>query len=129
VVTARYDKLVALQESISWEQNKRLLGSEVEVLISTGDGKKDAATGRVSGRSRDGRLVHIANPQRRFRPGDVVTATVTYAAPHHLVADGPVRSHRPWRGYPAQATGQPAAGDAPRRPTADLLTIGRRPGL
>jgi tRNA-2-methylthio-N6-dimethylallyladenosine synthase len=129
VVTARYDRLVALQESISWEQNKRLLGSEVEVLISTGDGKKDGATGRVSGRARDGRLVHIANLHRRFRPGDVVTATVSYAAPHHLVADGPVRSHRPWRGYTTQATGQTAPGDPPRRPSADLLTIGRRPGL
>ena len=24
------------------------------------------------------------------RPGDMVTVTLTYAAPHHLVADGPV---------------------------------------
>ena len=29
-----------------------------------------------------------------IRPGDVVTVEVTYAAPHHLVADGPVLAHR-----------------------------------
>jgi tRNA-2-methylthio-N6-dimethylallyladenosine synthase len=29
-----------------------------------------------------------------IRPGDVVEVEVTYAAPHHLVADGPVLTHR-----------------------------------
>ncbi len=29
-----------------------------------------------------------------IRPGDVVEVEVTYAAPHHLVADGPVLAHR-----------------------------------
>ena len=28
------------------------------------------------------------------RPGDVVTVEVTYGAPHHLVADGPLLAHR-----------------------------------
>jgi tRNA-2-methylthio-N6-dimethylallyladenosine synthase len=28
------------------------------------------------------------------RPGDVVHTTITYGAPHHLVADGPLLSHR-----------------------------------
>jgi tRNA-2-methylthio-N6-dimethylallyladenosine synthase len=28
------------------------------------------------------------------RPGDVVETVVTYAAPHHLVADGALVSHR-----------------------------------
>jgi tRNA-2-methylthio-N6-dimethylallyladenosine synthase len=28
------------------------------------------------------------------RPGDMVTVTLTYAAPHHLVADGPVLAVR-----------------------------------
>ena len=29
-----------------------------------------------------------------MRPGDIVTVTLTYAAPHHLVADGPVLAVR-----------------------------------
>ena len=31
---------------------------------------------------------------RGIRPGDIVEVEVTYAAPHHLVADGPVLAHR-----------------------------------
>jgi tRNA-2-methylthio-N6-dimethylallyladenosine synthase len=58
----------------------------------------------LSGRARDNRLVHIGVVPRPgdtvacdARPGDVVDARVTYAAPHHLVADE-VRSVRRTRG-------------------------------
>jgi tRNA-2-methylthio-N6-dimethylallyladenosine synthase len=94
VVQERYERLVALQEEISWELNKELVGTRVEVLVAEGEGRKDAATHRMSGRSRDGRLVHFTPGDAEIRPGDVVTATVTYGAPHHLVADGPLGGHR-----------------------------------
>ena len=88
IVQDRYDRLVALVNEIAWEANRELVGQEVEVLIATGEGRKDASTSRLSGRARDNRLVHVAaDPNLPARPGDVVTATVTYAAPHHLVAD------------------------------------------
>jgi tRNA-2-methylthio-N6-dimethylallyladenosine synthase len=95
VVQERYDRLVELQERISLDEGRALVGTDVEVLVSEGEGRKDAATGRVSGRARDGRLVHVAGSAS---PGDVVTATVTGAAPHHLVADGGITAHRRWRG-------------------------------
>src|SRR5207302_1695095 len=60
-------------------------GETVEVLVAEGEGRKDDATHRLSGRARDNRLVHIAACDAV--PGDVATARVTYAAPHHLVAD------------------------------------------
>jgi len=105
VVQERYGRLVALQEEVSWAENQRLVGSTLQVLIAEGEGRKDAATRRLSGRARDGRLVHVAaSPQ--VRPGDVVEATVTYAAPHHLVADGPLVSYRPTRAGDAWAAGQ-----------------------
>jgi tRNA-2-methylthio-N6-dimethylallyladenosine synthase len=115
VVRERYDRLIAEQDAISWAAAKELVGREVEVLVSAGDGRKDATTGRVSGRARDGRLVHVAGTAA---PGDVVTAQVTYAAPHHLVADSGIRGHRVWRGAAEL-----------RAPTApqQLLTIGPRP--
>jgi len=94
VVQARYDRLVELQEQISWEQNRTLVGREVEVLVSRGEGRKDGATARMSGRARDGRLVHFVPGDAAVRPGDVVHTTITYAAPHHLVADGPLAAHR-----------------------------------
>jgi tRNA-2-methylthio-N6-dimethylallyladenosine synthase len=94
VVQERFERLIAVQEEVSWAQNKELVGATVEVLVSTGEGRKDADTARMSGRGRDGRLVHFAPGSAEVRPGDVVQATVTYAAPHHLVADGPLVSHR-----------------------------------
>ncbi len=94
VVQERFERLIAVQEEVSWAQNKELVGSTVEVLVSTGEGRKDADTARLSGRGRDGRLVHFAPGAAAVRPGDVVEATITYAAPHHLVADGPLVSHR-----------------------------------
>ncbi|HEV7648373.1 MAG TPA: tRNA (N6-isopentenyl adenosine(37)-C2)-methylthiotransferase MiaB [Actinophytocola sp.] len=94
VVQERFDRLVAVQEEVSWALNKELVGTTVEVLVSTGEGRKDSSTQRLSGRGRDGRLVHFTPAGADVRPGDVVHATVTHAAPHHLVADGPLVSHR-----------------------------------
>ncbi len=93
VVQERYERLVALVEEITLAENRALVGTDVEVLVAQGEGRKDADTHRMSGRARDNRLVHLrADPA--VRPGDLVTATVTYAAPHHLVADAPVLAHR-----------------------------------
>ncbi len=117
VVQERYERLIALQDEISWDANRALVGREVEVLVSTGEGRKDGRTGRVSGRARDGRLVHARADGPAVAPGDVVTTTITYAAPHHLVADAGIRSVRRWRGAPAAHPSQ-------SRP---LLTIGARP--
>jgi len=91
VVQARYERLIALQERISLEENEKQLGREVEVLVSMGEGKKDASTHRLTGRARDNRLVHFEVPEGSDlpRPGDMVTVTITHAAPFHLLADAP----------------------------------------
>ncbi|GAA0243773.1 tRNA (N6-isopentenyl adenosine(37)-C2)-methylthiotransferase MiaB [Saccharothrix mutabilis subsp. mutabilis] len=94
VVQERYERLVALQNEMSWEQNKLQVGRTVEVLVANGEGRKDAETHRLSGRARDGRLVHFAPGDTHIRPGDVVETAITYAAPHNLIADGPLISHR-----------------------------------
>jgi tRNA-2-methylthio-N6-dimethylallyladenosine synthase len=105
VVQERYLRLVALQEEISWAANRALEGRVVEVLVASGEGRKDGATRRLSGRARDGRLVHFAPGERAIRPGDVVEVAVTYGAPHHLVADGPLLTHRRTRAGDAHAAG------------------------
>ncbi len=95
VVRDRYERLVAVQDEVSWVGNRALVGQPVEVLVVEGEGRKDAATGRRSGRARDGRLVHLGAPSATLiRPGDVVRTAVTRGAPHHLVADGPLLAHR-----------------------------------
>jgi tRNA-2-methylthio-N6-dimethylallyladenosine synthase len=97
VVGDRYRRLVDLVNEISWESNKEFIGRTVEVLIGEGEGRKDGQTARQSGRAADNRLVHVGMGEHhaygssawegRVRPGDMVTARITQAAPHHLVAD------------------------------------------
>ncbi len=94
VVQARYERLAALQEEIALANNRDLIGTTVELLVASGEGRKDAATERLSGRARDGRLVHFTPGTAQVRSGDVVKTVVTYAAPHHLVADGEPIGHR-----------------------------------
>ena len=93
VVQERYERLLAVQEELSWAENLKLVGRSVEVLVAQGEGRKDAATARLSGRGRDNRLVHLSVPPGAEvpRPGDVVGVSVTRAAPHHLVADSGVQ--------------------------------------
>src|SRR5277367_6358589 len=94
VVQERYGRLVALQDQIALEENRNQIGRTVELLVATGEGRKDSRTARMSGRARDGRLVHFAPGDQQVRPGDVVTTKITDAAPHHLIADCDVISHR-----------------------------------
>ncbi len=120
VVQERYERLVAAQRRISHEDNQALVGCDVELLVAAGEGSKDAATGRRTGRARDGRLVHFAVPATAdVRPGDIVTTQISYAAPHHLVADGPLLSHR------RTAAGDRSAGvSAHSEPTPTVVSLG-----
>jgi len=93
VVQERFDRLIAVQEENSLTGNRDQVGREVEVLVASGEGRRDGETQRMSGRARDGRLVHFAATPG-VRAGDVVRTVVTYAAPHYLVADGALVSHR-----------------------------------
>ena len=105
VVQERYQRLVDVQEQISLEENQAMIGSTVEVL-ATGEGRKDVATARMTGRARDGRLVHFRPGGEAVRAGDVVTASITGAAPHHLIADAALLSHRRTRAGDAHAAGR-----------------------
>ena len=138
VVQARYERLIALQERISLEENQKQLDREVEVVVSVGEGKKDAETHRLTGRAQDNRLVHFELPEgsERPRPGDVVTVTITHAAPFHLLADAvdgaPLRIRRTrggdaWDRAQSESCAVPAApaaaGGAPRAVSLGLPTL------
>jgi tRNA-2-methylthio-N6-dimethylallyladenosine synthase len=99
VVQRRYERLVAVADEVAWAENRALEGQTVELMVAEGEGRKDAATHRLSGRARDNRLVHFTPVSADgstvdVRPGDMVEVVVSYGAPHHLVADGPVQSVR-----------------------------------
>jgi tRNA-2-methylthio-N6-dimethylallyladenosine synthase len=118
VVQERYERLVALQDDMAWAENRSLVGQIVEVLVAEGEGRKDGATHRMSGRARDNRLVHFV-PTDLPRPGDVVDVEITHAAPHHLVADLPARSLRRTSGGDAWSARQ----DTPRGAQPVLLGL------
>ena len=125
VVKDRYQRLVAVADDVAWDENKRVVGQAVELMVAEGEGRKDAATARLSGRARDNRLVHFATSRTDIRPGDVVTTAVTYAAPHHLVADGePVGVRRTRSGdvWEARHTATPPT---PVHVTLGMPSIGR----
>jgi tRNA-2-methylthio-N6-dimethylallyladenosine synthase len=110
VVQERYERLVAVQEQIALEDSRHQIGRTVELLVATGEGRKDSRTARMSGRARDGRLVHFAPGKQQVRPGDIITTVVTDAAPHHLIADGDVVTHRRTHAGDAYAAGQRPSG-------------------
>ena len=121
VVKDRYERLVAVADEVAWAENKRQVGRRLEVMVAEGEGRKDAATHRLSGRAPDNRLVHFVAPDVEVRPGDVATVGVTYAAPHHLVADDPVEVRRTRSGDAWQARTQapcPSASASACRPSA-----------
>ena len=122
VVKERYERLVALQQQISEQENAAQVGRVVEVLVAQGEGRKDEATQRRSGRARDNRLVHF-EADGDVRPGDVVQVHVSYAAPHHLIADGAPVSHRRTRGGDAWEAAQdtPPHGLPAQRPSGVSL--------
>ena len=89
VVQERFERLTALQDRIAAEENAKQVGTTVEVMVTAAAGRKSEETGRLSGRSRDQRLVHFTVPDGAPvpRPGDLVTVPVTSAAAFHLIAD------------------------------------------
>ena len=111
VVAERYQRLIELQET----------------NLAGGERRADRAHRRAAGRHGRGpqgrqHRAHVrARPRRPagalhsagrddIRPGDIVTTTVTGAAPHHLIADGELQTHRRTRAGDAHAAGQRPTG-------------------
>ncbi|MCD1145116.1 tRNA (N6-isopentenyl adenosine(37)-C2)-methylthiotransferase MiaB [Kocuria sp. LUK] len=122
VVQERYERLTALQDRIAAEENRRLVGRRVELLVTAEAGRKAERTHRLSGRARDQRLVHFSVPEgaEAPRPGDLVTVPVTGAAAFHLVADP--------AGPGDYALRRSRAGDAWDRRRAESCGVSAGPG-
>lgn len=128
VVQERFERLSALVTDIAWQENKAFIDHEVEILVGEGEGRKDGATERVSGRAADNRLVHVGVNSRveAARPGDLIRARVTYAAPHHLVADDPIGMERTPAGDAWEArTNAPALSESAVFVEVPSIPVGR----
>jgi tRNA-2-methylthio-N6-dimethylallyladenosine synthase len=126
-VAERYGRLVQVQDELAWEANRALVGREVEVLLAEGEGRKDAGTGRMSGRARDGRLVHLNAGEAQDlapRPGDLAHTVITRGAPHHLLADGPLGLVRRTAAGDAWAAGRQPVTPRATAPGAETVGLG-----
>lgn len=127
VVQERYERLVALVDDMSWQENQAQQGRTVEVMFAEGEGRKDNQTHRMTGRSRDNRLVHVGlEPHDEVpRPGDLAHVVITGAHPHHLTADHGLLDLRRTPGGDAWQTRQEASQDG--APTGVDLGMPRIP--
>ena len=127
VVRERYRRLQELSDEIAWDENNKLVGRRVELLVAEGEGRKDGATLRLSGRAPDNRLVHFTPGTSAPRPGDVVVAEVTSAAPHHLVSDLAVDGVRRTRAGDAWQARQAGSSDTDTDTDTDAVRTGGGP--
>jgi len=120
IVQERFERLVRLQDRISAEEMKTLVGTRQELLVTEQSGSKAGETGRLAGRAPDHRLVHFSVPEgcETPRPGDFVTVTVTDAAAFFAIADPTAEDYRvrrspagdAWDRAQAESCGVPAPG-------------------
>ncbi|WP_010524808.1 tRNA (N6-isopentenyl adenosine(37)-C2)-methylthiotransferase MiaB [Nesterenkonia sp. F] len=117
VVQERFDRLIALQNRITAEENAAQVGTVQELLVTAHSGAKGAETGRLTGRAPDHRLVHFSVPDGAEdpRPGDFVTVPITDAGSHHLLSDPRAEQ------YTLRSS---RAGDAWDRAQADSCGVG-----
>ena len=89
VMAERYNQLHKVQQEISKSENEKLIGTEIELLVSAHEGRHDIDLNRMNGRARDFRLTHFDNSANTARPGDLVKVKVTEAFANHIVAGAP----------------------------------------
>lgn len=130
VVQERYERLTALQDRISKEENAKQLGRTVEIMVTEQSGRKSEETHRMAGRGQDQRLVHFSVPAGAPtpRPGDLVTLPITEVAAFHLVSDPSLeqfelrrsRAGDAWDRAQAESCGVPSIGTSSTAGRANL---------
>ena len=90
----------------------------VELLVAEGEGRKDAATHRLTGRARDNRLVHFAAP-----PDQDVRARRPRRGRGHLRRAAPPGLRRPVR-YAGRGPATPGRPDGHGRPPSRASMLG-----
>jgi tRNA-2-methylthio-N6-dimethylallyladenosine synthase len=90
VMAARYNQLHKIQQEISKSENEKLIGQNIELLVSSNEGRHDVNENRMNGRSKDFRLTHFDNSAKLARAGDLVQVKVVEAYANHIVASSPI---------------------------------------
>lgn len=81
VVKERFARLKAVTDRSALAAHQARVGHREEVLVE-GPSRKNERV--LSGRTRQGKLIHFAEPAQPIAPGSLVSVDVTYGAPYHL---------------------------------------------
>jgi tRNA-2-methylthio-N6-dimethylallyladenosine synthase len=79
VIQERFERLVELQNRITLERNREMVGRRFEVMVE-GPSKRDPALATT--RTRGNKLVHVRGS---WDPASVLDVEIVRAAPHHLI--------------------------------------------
>jgi len=84
VVTERFLRLKEVLDRSALRHHEAREGLREEVLVE-GPSRRNEAM--LSGRTRQGKLIHFAPDGQALRPGTLVDVDVTHGAPYHLLGD------------------------------------------
>jgi tRNA-2-methylthio-N6-dimethylallyladenosine synthase len=84
VVAERFARLKLVTDRSALEHHQARVGKREEVLV---EGTSRKNEGVLSGRTRQGKLIHFPEPDVAVRPGAIALVDVTYGAPYHLRGD------------------------------------------
>src|SRR4029453_8838063 len=91
----RLERLIGLQEAVSTERHRALVGTDVEVLV---EGPARRPEGWMSGKTPQMKTVVLPGPAA---PGSLVTVRVE-AATSHTLTGRPARREVAWTGEPSR---------------------------
>ena len=84
VVKDRFERLKQVLDRSALSKHLARVGRREEVLVEGPSRRNDQM---LSGRTRQGKLVHFAAPSEPLRPGSLVMVDITYGAPYHLLGE------------------------------------------
>lgn len=84
VVKERFERLKQVLDRSALARHRARVGQREEVLVEGPSRRNDQM---LSGRTRQGKLVHFASPSEPLRAGSLAMVDITYAAPYHLLGE------------------------------------------
>jgi tRNA-2-methylthio-N6-dimethylallyladenosine synthase len=84
VIKARFERLKQVTDRSALRRHQARVGKREEVLVEGPSRRNDQM---ISGRTRQGKLIHFPISESAARAGTLVTVDVTYGAPYHLLGE------------------------------------------
>jgi tRNA-2-methylthio-N6-dimethylallyladenosine synthase len=84
VIKERFERLKAVLDRSALRKHEARVGRREEVLVE-GPSRRNAQV--LSGRTRQGKLIHFPAPVDSLRPGTLVLVDVVHGAPYHLLGE------------------------------------------